>query len=62
MWLWLQGLSGLWSGAMWNILRGVAASIVLVLYGEIQIYLKRSKAIKDEAANNEATKDEEDSE
>eukprot|EP00657_Telonema_sp_P-1_P011400 TRINITY_DN64_c0_g1_i2.p1 TRINITY_DN64_c0_g1~~TRINITY_DN64_c0_g1_i2.p1 ORF type:complete len:109 (-),score=50.05 TRINITY_DN64_c0_g1_i2:163-489(-) len=37
-----EGFGGMYKGALANIFRGVGASLVLVLYGEIQLALERS--------------------
>merc|ERR1712025_36572 len=37
-----EGFNGMYKGALANIFRGVGASLVLVLYGEIQLALERS--------------------
>merc|ERR1719326_1399656 len=38
-----EGPSGMFKGALANIFRGVGASLVLVLYGEIKLMLEKSK-------------------
>merc|ERR1712238_325404 len=38
-----EGMGGMYKGAMANIFRGVGASLVLVLYGEIKLAMERSK-------------------
>jgi len=38
-----EGAGGMYKGAMANIFRGVGASLVLVLYGEIKLMLEKSK-------------------
>jgi len=38
-----EGMSGMYKGALANIFRGVGASLVLVLYGEITNYLNKDK-------------------
>jgi solute carrier family 25 (adenine nucleotide translocator) protein 4/5/6/31 len=38
-----EGMSGMYKGALANIFRGVGASLVLVLYGEITAYMRRNK-------------------
>jgi len=37
-----EGFGGMYKGALANIFRGVGASMVLVLYGEIQLALEKS--------------------
>merc|ERR1719271_2336489 len=37
-----EGMGGMYKGALANIFRGVGASLVLVLYGEIQLALEKS--------------------
>jgi len=37
-----EGFSGMYKGSLANIFRGVGASLVLVLYGEIQLALEKS--------------------
>jgi len=37
-----EGFGGMYKGALANIFRGVGASLVLVLYGEIQLFLEKS--------------------
>merc|ERR1712216_271456 len=37
-----EGMGGMYEGALANIFRGVGASLVLVLYGEIQLALEKS--------------------
>jgi len=37
-----EGFGGMYKGALANIFRGVGASLVLVLYGEIQLALEKS--------------------
>merc|ERR1712087_547387 len=38
-----EGFGGMYKGALANIFRGVGASLVLVLYGEIKLMLEKSK-------------------
>jgi len=52
-----QGFLGLWSGAKKNILRGIVASIVLVLYGEISLAMARQEK-DDDAIEGNKEKDE----
>jgi len=39
-----EGFGGMYKGALANVFRGVGASLVLVLYGEIKLALERGKA------------------
>merc|ERR1711935_450887 len=38
-----EGFGGMYKGALANVFRGVGASLVLVLYGEIKLALERGK-------------------